>query len=156
MFWIANRTINVFMKGTLRSPLRRLFHKSVLILHYKGIRTEKEYSLPVMYAKSEKYLIVVVGLAETKKWWRNFRGGHSVSVEWQGEKYDTTGALSQEVTEDSKRALQAYFEKFPRSGRSIARIKRGEEISDSSLAKAVEESTIVLIDLPTELIDQLP
>lgn len=45
-------------------------------LRYTGRHTGRTVVLPVAYAACGTDVMVLVGHAETKRWWRNFHGGH--------------------------------------------------------------------------------
>jgi hypothetical protein len=64
----------------LRSPLHRLADSHLCELRYQAPRSGRAVSLPVMYAPWENSIVVMVGRAASKQWWRAFRSPLPVEV----------------------------------------------------------------------------
>jgi deazaflavin-dependent oxidoreductase (nitroreductase family) len=105
---------NLLMIGLLRSPLHRLASGSLLLITYRGRRSGRRFTIPVMYAKREGTLTVFVGRPERKKWWRNLRGGAEVEVRFRGRRLRGQA----EVVGDSA-AVETYLERYPRARAAI-------------------------------------
>ena len=56
------------------SPLGGLISRNIAMLHYKGRRTGREYTIPVGYRRDGDEIKIDVGLPDAKTWWRNFLG----------------------------------------------------------------------------------
>ncbi len=65
-------TTNRLVLALLRSPLYRLLGGGLCELSYPGRRTGRRISLPVLYAADGERVVVIVGDAQDKRWWRNF------------------------------------------------------------------------------------
>ena len=52
---------NFFVIGLLRSPLHRLSSGSLLLISYRGRRSGRRFTIPVMYAEREGTLTIFVG-----------------------------------------------------------------------------------------------
>src|ERR1041384_1729236 len=63
----------------LRSPLHHLLDTEMCELRYTAPRSAREVSLPVMYAGHDD-LVVLVGDAAEKTWWRAVRRPYPVAV----------------------------------------------------------------------------
>ena len=74
------RVGNLFVIGLLRSPLHRLASGSLLLITYRGRRSGRRFTIPVMYAEREETLTIFVGHSERKRWWQNLRLGAEVEV----------------------------------------------------------------------------
>jgi len=61
---LANRCVI----GLLRSPLHRLASGSLLLITYRGRRSGRQFTIPVMYAERDGVLTIFVGNAEQKVW----------------------------------------------------------------------------------------
>jgi deazaflavin-dependent oxidoreductase (nitroreductase family) len=110
---------NLFVIGLLRSPLHRLASGSLLLITYRGRRSGRRFTIPVMYAEREGTLTIFVGQPEQKRWWRNLRGGAEVEVRLRGRRLRGQA----EVVEDSA-AVETYLDRYPRARKAI-------EVADS-------------------------
>jgi hypothetical protein len=73
-------TANRLVLALLRSPLDRLLGGGICELSYLGRRTGRQISLPVLYAADGKRVVVIVGDAPDKRWWRNFTTPGAIKV----------------------------------------------------------------------------
>lgn len=65
--------------AVLRSPIGRLLG-GMCELRFVGRASGRDIALPVQCARTGTQLVIYVGRAGSKRWWRNFRGGHAVRV----------------------------------------------------------------------------
>ena len=77
--WFNRLTIAV-----LRSPLHRLADPDVCALTFTGRSSGRRIAVPVLYASDGDTLIVLVGDAADKQWWRNFHQPRTVGVRYRG------------------------------------------------------------------------
>jgi hypothetical protein len=78
------------------SALRSRWHTALpglCALTFLGRRTGCPVSLPVRYARDDDQLVVMVGRAADKQWWRNFTQPRQVSVLAEGVPHDGLGRL---------------------------------------------------------------
>jgi hypothetical protein len=73
---LANRCV----LALLRSPAHGLLDPGLCELSYHARRSGRRVALPVMFAESGARLVVLVGDAPGKTWWRNFRTPGPVRV----------------------------------------------------------------------------
>jgi deazaflavin-dependent oxidoreductase (nitroreductase family) len=85
---------NSFMKGILRSPLHGLVSKNVMLITFTGRKSGKTYTTPVNYVRDGETLLVLSH--DDRTWWKNLRGGASVSVCLQGKDLKGTGGVFEE------------------------------------------------------------
>lgn len=64
----ANRCV----LALLRSPAHYLLDPGLCELRFRGRRSGTQIALPVMYARAGDRIVVLVGDAPAKRWWRNF------------------------------------------------------------------------------------
>jgi deazaflavin-dependent oxidoreductase (nitroreductase family) len=107
---LLQRLGNFFVVGLLRSPLHRLASGSVLLITYRGRRSGRRFTIPVMYAEREGSLTIFVGHPARKRWWRNLRGGAEVEVRLRGRRLREQA----EVVEDGA-ARATYLDRYPRA-----------------------------------------
>jgi hypothetical protein len=86
-----NRTV----VDLLLSPMHPLLSRSIVVLRFRGRRTGRSVTVPVQYAELDaRTLVVLVGDADAKTWWRSFREGpHPVLVRLRGADRSGTGAV---------------------------------------------------------------
>lgn len=78
---ILFRVVNPVMAAILRSPLHWLVSDSLVLLTFTGRRSGREYTTPVGYRRLDDQLVVFAH----SDWWRNLRGGASVTLRLRGE-----------------------------------------------------------------------
>jgi hypothetical protein len=64
----------------VRSPVHHLVDESICELRYHASRRGDHVSLPVLFADAGRDLVVLVGDADAKTWWRSFRQPRRVYV----------------------------------------------------------------------------
>jgi deazaflavin-dependent oxidoreductase (nitroreductase family) len=102
----------------LASPLRSIAGRGMLLLTYRGRRTGRTYTTPVEFVREGDRLLVLVGAAERKQWWRNVQAAPEVTVLLDGR---IRRAKADVVTGAAARAdADAYVAHRPRSARSVA------------------------------------
>lgn len=102
---------NLFVIGLLRSPFHRLASGSLLLITYRGRRSGRRFTIPVMYAEREGTLTIFVGHPERKTWWRNLRDGAEVEVRLRGRR------LRGQATVVA--AGETYLARYPRARTTI-------------------------------------
>lgn len=104
--WFDRLTLAV-----LRSPLHRLADPDVCALTFRGRRSQRRIAVPVLYAARGDTLIVLVGDAADKQWWRNFRQPRDVEVRCRGRKLTATGRILARTDPAYREAAKAYQER---------------------------------------------
>lgn len=104
------RFANVFVIALLRSRLHRLASGSLLLITYRGRRSGRRYTIPVMYAEQDGTLTIFVGHAEQKTWWRSIGEVASVEIRLRGR--ELAGQAT--VVHDTASA-ERYARRFPRA-----------------------------------------
>ena len=69
-----------FVRATLHSPLRAMVGGGVVTMTYRGRRTGRAYTTPVECVDAGDALLVFVGGAARKQWWRNLEAAPEVEV----------------------------------------------------------------------------
>jgi hypothetical protein len=110
------RLVNAFTRWVLHtSGLRRLADHQVCELRFTGTRSGRPVVLPVMYAQQGEQVVVLVGGADRKRWWRNFARPLPVRVLLRG--VPRTGVGRVIAPGDAGRAQAAAVRQVPRSSR---------------------------------------
>jgi deazaflavin-dependent oxidoreductase (nitroreductase family) len=105
---------NLFVIALLRSPLHRLVSGSLLLISFRGRRTGRRFTIPVMYAERDGALTIFVGHPERKTWWRNLRNGAEVEVRLRGDRLRGRAAVA-----DDAAVASTYLERYPRAQAAI-------------------------------------
>ena len=82
-FAVTNRVVNPLLVPLLRSPVGRLLGRHLAVVAYTGRRSGRPHQLVCHVTEDAEDLLVVVGRAADKQWWRNFRAPATVQV-WLG------------------------------------------------------------------------
>ena len=108
------RLVNAFTRWILRTPaLRRLADRQVCELRFAGARSGCPVILPVMYAQRGEQLVVLVGGADRKLWWRSFTQPHPLRVLLRGVRRTGTGHVITSGAAGRVEAASLYATRFP-------------------------------------------
>jgi deazaflavin-dependent oxidoreductase (nitroreductase family) len=128
---VLQRVGNFFVIALLRSPLHRLLSSSLLLISFRGRRSGRRFTIPVMYAERDGMLTVFVGHPERKTWWRNVRNGAEVDVRLRGERL-----RGQATVADDASPARAYLERYPRAHAAIEAAAPATFVTIGALAQA--------------------
>ena len=137
--------INPFVSAFLRSPLHGLLDKEVLLLRCAGRASGREYTVPVAYAREGDTLTTFT----KARWWKNLRGGATVSVLLGGRWQPASAA----ATDDLESVLAAGDEMIARYGAKVASRHLGLELdtdpppSREVVVEAVKGAAVVRLTL---------
>jgi hypothetical protein len=105
---------NPVVRAVLRSRAHPTLSGRLLVLSYRGHRSERSFEIPLRYAETADGRLVVAAVAPAGKlWWRSFAGGRPASVTLRRRTRPVVGALAEGETRDE--ALAAYAARYPRS-----------------------------------------
>ena len=106
--------VNAFTRWILHVPLlRRLADRQVCELRFAGVRTGRPVVLPVMYARRGDRVVILVGGAAQKTWWRNFNRPTAVRVLLAGAARTGTGHVVGAASPERAGAARIYASRFP-------------------------------------------
>lgn len=100
--------------SALGSPLARGLRHNLCQLRYQARLSGRHIALPVSYARMGDSIVVRVGRADTKTWWRNFRTPRPLSVLLDGRWYRGTGHVAQPDSLEYEQSAAVYQAAFPR------------------------------------------
>ncbi len=101
--------LNKTMKFVLRSPVHGMVSKSILLITFTGRKSRKSYTTPVSYSQDGD-LVYIFTHAE---WWKNLRGGATVTLRLRGRDFQ---GQAEPVAEDRHiiaERLTAHLRKVP-------------------------------------------
>ena len=137
--------MNAVMGTLLRSPLHGLVSEGTMLLTVTGRSSGRTYTFPVQYVEQDGTVLVLVGRARSKTWWRNLREPSAVRMRLRGRDIGGTARalVDPEAVADG---LRTYIRRFPRSARSLD-VPLSEGGPDpAALARAASENVMVRID----------
>ncbi len=97
----------------LRSPLRHVLGRSLLVLRLTGTVTGRTYELPVSFAGDPDGYVVCPGKPETKRWWRNLRRESRVRVLVDGAWHDADAVVVAPRGSAYLAARSTYIRRWP-------------------------------------------
>ena len=107
-------TANAFTRWVLHVPLlRRLADRQVCELRFAGVKSGRSVVLPVMYARRADRVVVLVGGADQKTWWRNFVRPNRVRVLLAGTARTGTGHVVDLSSRERTEAARIYGARYP-------------------------------------------
>jgi hypothetical protein len=103
--------INPMMRLLLRSPLHGLVSDSLMLIGYAGRRSGRRYATPVRYVRAGATIRCFS--TQATRWWRNLKGGASVSLRLQGRELPCEAVAIDDDPARTRVALEAYLRQFP-------------------------------------------
>jgi deazaflavin-dependent oxidoreductase (nitroreductase family) len=94
------RWFNKVIAWVLSTPLHALVSKDIMLLTVTGRKTGKRYPMPVSYARDGELIICSTDRTRAD-WWKNLRGGATVTLRLCGQ--EVTGQAT--VTSEDRQAL---------------------------------------------------
>lgn len=109
------------VEAVLKSPLHRVMSGKLALIRYQGAHSGTGYTVPVRYADTHRGLVVVVGEAGTKTWWRNFTTMGQTQVLLAGRWVPMTAhaLVGSEEPEAVTPLLRSYAARFPNVVKSL-------------------------------------
>jgi deazaflavin-dependent oxidoreductase (nitroreductase family) len=101
--------VNKAMKFVLSSPMHGVVSKTVLLITFTGRKSGKTYTTPVDYSQDGE----LVTIFTHANWWKNLRGGASVTLRMRGQQFQ---GLAEPVAEDKQAVaagLTAHLHRVP-------------------------------------------
>ena len=77
--------LNPIITAVLRSPFHWVLSRGVMLITVTGRTSGRRYTIPVGYHHAADAIIVMVGEAPSKVWWRNYRDSGPIEVHLRGE-----------------------------------------------------------------------
>jgi hypothetical protein len=139
------RLLNPFVIALLRSPLHGVMSKDVMLIRFTGRRSGRTFTTPVSYIQEGQTVRCFTG-SETR-WWRNLRGGASVSLRIRGQ--DRRGR-AEAISGEPKRiadALAAFLTRLPRDAVYYEVALDSGKPRPDDVARAAQQAILVEIAL---------
>lgn len=136
------RALNPLVAALLRSPLHGALSGSVLLLTFTGRRSGRIYTTPVSYYREGD--TVRCFTSRDTSWWRNLRGGATVTLRIRGEE---RSGRAEAVWDDPQRvgaALRGFLTQVPRdAGYHDVRLDASGRPDEADLERAAAHTVLV-------------
>lgn len=121
---------NGIVAAVLRSPAHGLLSGSTDLIRYTGRRSGRLIVTPTQYLSSGADVVILVGRAESKSWWRNFTEARDVDVLVRGTWRTMSAQALMGATEPETAAplFDAYLERFPRVAKTLDGQTRSQQL----------------------------
>jgi deazaflavin-dependent oxidoreductase (nitroreductase family) len=73
--------LNPMVSAILQSPLHWLLSPGLMLITVTGRKSGRRYTIPVGYHDAGDAIVVMVGEAPSKQWWRNYRTAGPIEVQ---------------------------------------------------------------------------
>lgn len=124
---------NGIVAGVLRSPAHGLLSGSTDLIRYTGRRSGRVVVTPTQYASCGHDVVILVGRAAAKTWWRNFTEARDIDVLVRGTWRAMTGqvVLGTKAPETVAPLLDAYLARFPRAAKTLGGQTRAQQLDNA-------------------------
>jgi hypothetical protein len=102
------RWVNRVVLAVLHSPAHALLDSRICELSYRLPRSGRVVVLPVRYVGTDDRILIAVGNADAKRWWRAFRNPRPVAVRRRGRVRNGVGRVLAPPRTGYAQALLAY------------------------------------------------
>jgi deazaflavin-dependent oxidoreductase (nitroreductase family) len=140
--------LNGVVDAILRSPFHWLLSRGLMLITVTGRRTGRQYTIPVGYLETPDAVVVLVGDAPSKTWWRNYTDPGPIEVRLRGRPRAGRAVVVPPGSEQFRRTAEESF----RRSRIIPRLfdiafdsNRGLTAEDA--ARLARRAAIVRITL---------
>jgi hypothetical protein len=144
----ASMRMNGVVDVVLRSRFHWLLSRGLTLITVTGRRSGRRYTIPVGYLETVDAVVVLVGDAPSKTWWRNYIDPGPIEVRLRGEPRSGRAVVVPQGSEQFRRTAEEAF----RRSRIIPRLfgiafdpRRGLSVEDA--ARLAQRAAIVRIAL---------
>jgi hypothetical protein len=144
--WALNHLVNPPLRALMKSRFGRLLGPSLVLIGYRGKQSGLLREVLVGFVADGPDMLVLVGHADDKRWWRNMRGGADVDLHVEGREL-TGHAVALEGRKDPG-AVAAALGKFVAANptaRTHFGLDSGGSMSEEALLLAAGEAVLVTI-----------
>ncbi len=144
--WVY-KIANPFVKALLRSPFHGVASDNLVLLHFRGRKSGREFVTPLSYVREDGTVYLMS--AHSTRWWMNLREeGTPVSLEIARETLTGKARLWDGDTEALRARVHRYLCALPRDAKVYGiELDENKQPVAESLAKAAKELVFVEIEL---------
>jgi hypothetical protein len=143
----AYKIVNPFMKALLRSPLHGFMSGSLVLLHFRGRKSGREFVTPLSYVREGGTVWLLS--AHSTRWWMNLReDGTPVKLVIAGETRTGKAKLWDGDSEMLRDRVRRYITALPRDAKFYGiQLDENEKPVEESLSKVAPELVFVEVEL---------
>lgn len=105
--------LNPWIIRLLESRCHGLLSYALMVVHVKGVKSGKRYSIPVGYQKEGSQIKVLVSKSRRKNWWRNYRAEAPIDLTLKGKTLSGKASLLDKESEQFCNFVYSTFERVP-------------------------------------------
>lgn len=139
---------NRVMVWLLRSRLHRLVSRSMTVLRVKGLKSGREFDVPVNYipVETEGGQRLLITSQRDRAWWRNLREKVSVGLTYQGKLMNAFAQVNENEDQVAQGFIR-YFKASPERARFFSiELTSDGEVSADDLVRLARERVIVWVE----------
>jgi F420H(2)-dependent quinone reductase len=134
--------INPMMRILLRSPLHFVQSKSLMLITFTGRKSGRRFTTPVRYVRVGD--TVRCFTSPENLWWRNLRGGATVSLRIAGKEGSFWAAPIENDPPAVREALKHYLGLFPQDAAyHEIRLNRDKSLVEADLERVSQHAVVV-------------
>ena len=101
--------LNPVCTAILRSPFHWLLSPALVLITVTGRKTGRRYTIPVAYHQMADAIVIPVGEAPRKMWWRNYRTPGPIELRLRGRCLTGTAEVVPPETAEFRQRFEAAF-----------------------------------------------
>ena len=134
--------INFVVSFLLRSPAHGFVSDSLMIIHFRGRKSGKNFATPVRYNRIDGS--VQCFTAEANKWWRNIRDGEETELLISGRLEKYVAKLVTGQSETIRMGVESLLAKYPADAPYYEiRLNRDKTLNEQDLERALQQTVMV-------------
>lgn len=134
--------INPLVSLLLRSPVHRFWSDSLMLISFRGRKSQRWYTTPVRYVAVEGNVYCFT--SATNQWWRNVRDGAEVVLRLQGQQSRYLATAIEGEPEQTRKWLIYYLGLFPQDAAyHDIRLNADKSLNAQDLERAVTTAIVV-------------
>ncbi len=139
------RWFNKAIAWVLRTPLHALVSKDIMLLTVTGRKTGKRYPMPVSYARDGE--LIVCSTDRTRAdWWKNLRGGATVTLRLCGQEVTGQATVISEDRQALTKGINTMLTQVPRDAKHYeVRLDENKKPLAEDVSRATDYRIIIEI-----------
>jgi deazaflavin-dependent oxidoreductase (nitroreductase family) len=139
---------NGVVTAILRSPFHWLLSYGLMLITVTGRKSGRVYTIPVGYHRMDDAVVILVGEAPAKKWWRNYREPGPVELLLRGRRRRGVAEVVPPETAEFRARVEASLRRAPFMERVLGvDFDRQSGLSDGQVRTLAERMAVVRVRL---------
>ena len=139
--------INFAVTILLRSPIHGVASDSLMIIHFRGRRSGKQFSTPVRYNQADNAIHCFT--AKTNNWWKNIRSGEELQLFLSGRSESRVAHVITDHPATIRAGVESLLANYPADAPYYEiRQNKDKSFDESDLERASRQTIMVEIRQP--------